>query len=400
MSTAFDPASAAFAQDPYPVYAALRSTPGPVHHDGLAARLLARYADVDAVARDPRFRRSPPPEARDSQARPCAMPVFDRFVRTNLLERDGTEHDRLRLIVMRALTRRRVDALRAEIARFVDLCLDPLLGAGEVDFVTALAEVIPGHVIGALLGVPEADRPRLRSWSADIVQFYDADRTATDAARAEQAASDFRRYLEELVAVRRRVPCEDLVSELVAAERAGDLDATELVATAMLVLMAGHGSTTDLLGLGLLALTDHPEQLARLRAAPTLAPTAVQEMLRFATPLPYFQRYAAEAVVVAGQRFEAGTRFGLLYGAANRDPHAFTDPDRFDVGRQPNRHLAFGRGAHLCLGNHLSRLDAEIVFTRLLARTRHIERTGGTVAMRPSLTARGPLSLPVRLAPA
>jgi cytochrome P450 len=400
VSTAFDPASAAFAQDPYPVYAALRATPGPVHHDGLAAWLLARYADVDAVARDPRFLRSPPPEARDSEARPFAMPVFDRFVRSNLLELDGTEHDRLRRIVMRALTRRRVQALRAGIERFVDLCLDPLLGAGEVDFVTTLAEVIPGHVIGALLGVPEADRPLLRAWSADVVQFYDADRSATDAARAEQAASEFRRYLEDLVAARRQVPREDLVSELVAAERAGDLDATELVATAMLLLMAGHGSTTDLLGLGLLALTDHPEELARLRAAPTLAPTAAQEMLRFATPLPYFHRHAAEAVVVAGRRFEAGTRFGLLYGAANRDPGAFPDPDRFDVGRQPNRHLAFGRGAHLCLGNHLSRLDAEIVFTRLLARTRDIERTGGTVAMRPSLTARGPLSLPVRLLPA
>lgn len=399
MSGAFDPASNAFARDPFPVYAALRAAPEPRWHEGLGAWLLARYADVDAVARDPRFQRSAPPEAATEQTRRDDMPSHERYVQTNLLELDGTDHARLRLIVMRALTRGRLEGLRGEILRFVDARLDALLGAGEIDFVAELAEVIPGHVIGALLGVPEADRPRLRRWSEDIVQFYDADRDDTHAALAERATAEFRDFLAELVAERRRSSGEDLLSELVAAERAGRLDGTELVATAMLVLMAGHGSTTDLLGLGLHALLDHPAALERLRADPGLAPTAVQEMLRFDTPLPYFHRYASEAVTVAGRRYPAGTRFGLLYGAANRDPAAFHEPNSFDVERRPNRHLAFGRGAHLCLGNHLSRLDAELVFTRLLARTRRIERGTGEVPLRASLTARGPLTLPVRLLP-
>ncbi len=399
MSVPFDPASDAFARDPFAVYARLRGTPRPVWHAGLDAWLLARYADVDAAARDPRFQRSAPAAAPPARSAPIAMPAFDRYVRTNLLELDGADHDRLRLVVQRALTRHRVAALRATITRFVDACLDELLGAGELDFVAALAERVPGHVIGALLGVPEAERPRLRRWSEDIVQFYDADRDATHAARAERATVAFQGFLEALVVERRRRPGDDLLSTLVAAERAGTLDATELHATAMLVLMAGHGSTTDLLGLGLRALLAHPAQQARLRAAPDLAATAVQEMLRYDTPLPYFHRHAAADVTIAGERFPAGTRFGLLYGAANRDPDAFPDPDRFDIGRRPNRHLAFGRGAHLCLGNHLSRLDAEIVFTRLLGRTARIEGDPDAAAMRPSLTARGPLRLPVRLIP-
>lgn len=403
----FDPGSASFARDPGAVYAALRAAPEPVHHRATDSWLLARYADVDAAARDPRLVRGLDgflDERAIAERRRAAdwhdMPEHERFVQTNLLESDGPAHRRLRMVVMREFTRPFVARHRAMIEDHVDGLLDALVERRDVDFVADFAAHVPGHVIGTLLGAPAADCPQLRIWSEQIVQFFDVDRSAEHKALAERATGEFRRYLDDLVAERRRRPREDLLSTLVAAQSAGTLDHRELVATAMLILMAGHGSTIDLLGTGLNALVEHPDEMLRLREDPGLAPRAVQEMIRFDTPLPFFHRHAAEPVAFAGRDFPVGARLGLLYASANRDPDAFPDPDRFDVGRTPNRHLSFGRGAHLCLGNHLSRLDAEVVFTRLLARCRVIERRVDAPSYRPGLSARGLLSLPVRLTPA
>lgn len=407
-----EPQSPAFARDPYSAYAALRAEPGPRYHAAMDTWLLSRHAEVDAAARDPRLVRGMETflTAEEIAARRRAigwhdMPNHERYVQTNLLESDGATHRRLRLKVLGEFTRSRVARQRPMIERYVDGLLDALPGrpseTREFDFIADLAAHVPGHVIGTVLGAPDADCPQLRVWSESVVQFFDVGRTAADKARAEQATTEFGVYLQDLIRERRRQPRDDLLSTLIRAQRAGELDETELIATCMLILMAGHGSTIDVLGTGLLALLEHPQQLQRLRDDPGLIHTAVQEMFRYESPLPYFHRYASETVQLHGREFPAGTRFGLLYGAANRDPAAFPEPDRFDVGRSPNRHLAFGRGAHLCLGNQLARLDMEVIFGALLARTRSVAlMTAARPAYRPGLSTRGLLALPVRLTPA
>jgi len=214
---------------------------------------------------------------------------------------------------------------------------------------------------------------------------------------AEQATTEFYHYLLVLIAQRRKQPKADLLSTLITAQNAGEISETELISTCMLVLMAGHGSTIDVLGSGMLALLRHPEELLRLRENPSLIHTAVQEMFRYDSPLPFFHRYASEELEFLGQRYPVGTKFGLLYGSANRDAAYFPDADRFDITRAPNRHLAFGRGAHLCLGNNLAKLDMEIIFLTLLKRVRSIECREDNPVFKRGLSARGLTSLPVSL---
>jgi cytochrome P450 len=233
-------------------------------------------------------------------------------------------------------------------------------------------------------------------WSENIVQYFDIDRSDDRKTLAENTTAEFYTYLKSLAAQRRRMPRDDLITRLAAAEDAGAISHDECISTAMLVLMAGHGSSIDAMSSGLVALLRFPEQMQKLRGDPALLPAAVQEMLRFEPPLPFFHRHAAEAVKLAGLDFSKGTSFGLLYGAANRDPAAFADPDRFDVARAPNRHLAFGYGAHLCLGNHLARMTMQTVFGALLARTHDIALLEEPVWKR-GLSVRGPEALRVRL---
>lgn len=327
------------------------------------------------------------------------MPNHERFVQFSLLERDGATHFRLRVIVLRALSRRLVEQQRGMIQTYVDQLLDQLLQHREFDFVADLASHVPGHIIGHLLGVPIEDCPQLRIWSENIVQFFDVGRTPAHKLLAENATTEFYLYLSDLIADRKKNPQEDLISSLVAAQNAGEMSEPELISTCMLILAAGHGSTIDVLGSGMHALISHQEQMSLLRQEPGHIQMAVQEMFRFESPLPFFHRYASEALVLNGQQYPKGTKFGLLYGSANRDPDQFPDADTFDITRNPNRHVAFGRGAHLCLGNHLSRLDMEVIFLGILRRTRHIELAGPEPPYKKSLSVRGPESLRVTLTP-
>ncbi|MDN3718804.1 cytochrome P450 [Roseibium salinum] len=182
---------------------------------------------------------------------------------------------------------------------------------------------------------------------------------------------------------------------MIESERQGHMNHDEFISTAMLILMAGHGSTIDVLGSGMHALLKFPDEMTRLRAEPSLMKTAVQEMFRFESPLPFFHRYAAQDVTICGTPYPRGTKFGVLYGSANRDPKQFPEPDRFDVGRSPNWHIAFGRGAHFCLGNHLARLDMDIIFSTLLKRFKSIELVEDTPAYKSGLSVRGPKSLQI-----
>jgi cytochrome P450 len=316
-----------------------------------------------------------------------------------MLDSDGPVHDRLRAQVFKLFTPVMVDGLRGSIQATIDRLMDEIADRREIDFIEDLAARVPGHIIGRLLGVPDEDCPRLRAWSEDIVQYFDIDRSDARKEIAERATTEFYDYLRTLKAEKLRRPRPDLISALIEAEKAGHLNEDEFISTCMLILMAGHGSTIDVLGGGLHALLRFPGELARLRAEPGLIQTAVPEMFRFESPLPFFHRHATEECAVAGRTFPRGTKFGLLYGAANRDPAQFERADVFDAGRHPNRHLAFGGGAHFCLGNHLARLDMDVIFSTLLRRFAGIELAEPPVYKR-GLSVRGPRSLRLILRPA
>jgi cytochrome P450 len=402
----FDPLSESFARDPYSVYAGLRDSTEPYYFEDIDGWLLSRYADVEQAALDPRLVRSLEafmnPEEVASERRKANwhdMPNHSRFIQVSLLDSDGDTHFRLRKLILGKFSGRYVERHRAMIQCYVDGLLEVLLEKKEIDFVEDLAAHVPGHIIGNVLGVPDEDCPQLRIWSENVVQFFDVGRTDEHKQLAEKSTTEFYHYLLDLISLRSKRPQDDLISTLIEAKSAGVIDETELVSICMLILMAGHGSTIDVLGSGMNALLRHPGELGRLRQDPGLIQTAVQEMFRYESPLPFFHRYATEDVEVLGKRYPKGTMFGLLYGSANRDSSRFPSAEKFDVGRQPNRHLAFGRGPHLCLGNHLARLDMEVIFLTLLKRVSSIELLSKETDFKSSLSIRGPVSLPLQLTP-
>ena len=401
--TAFAPLSDDFAADPYPSYAALRAAKGLTYYPDFDVWLVSRFAEVSAIALDKKMVRSldglVPPEEIEEQKRAGNwhdMPHHSRFVQFSMLDSDGPVHDRLRAQVFKLFTPVMVDGLRADIERTAARLMDELADRREIDFIEDLAARVPGHIIGRLLGVPDEDCPKLRVWSENIVQYFDIDRSDERKALAETNTTEFYEYLSGLKAEKLRHPRPDLISALIEAEKAGHMNEDEFISTCMLILMAGHGSTIDVLGSGLHMLLRFPDQMDRLRADPGLIRTAIPEMFRYESPLPFFHRYATEETEVAGRRFPRGTKFGLLYGAANRDPAQFERADVFDAARHPNRHLAFGGGAHFCLGNHLARLDMEVIFTTLLRRFSRIELIEQPAYKR-GLSVRGLRSLRVRL---
>lgn len=403
MISDFDPAAPGFGEKPWSAYAALRAAPGLPFWPAFDGYLASRFEDVRAIAMDRRMVRSAAVFAGPDQLRQMQvaasfhdMPFHERFVQTSMLEIDGPDHDRLRRAVFPFFTKSRLESLRGWITAYVDAALNRLLPQGRFDFIADLAADLPGQVIGRLIGTDPALASRMTGWSEDVVSYFDIDRTAEKKTRAEEATRLFHDLLQDLCAERRARPRDDLTSAMVQAEAAGLLTRDELIATLMQLLHAGHGSTIDALGNGLWALMTHPDQMARLRREPALMLTAVQEMFRFAAPLPFFHRYAAEDMTICGQDWPQGTKFGLLYASANRDPAAFAEPDHLDIARKPNVHLGFGAGPHVCLGNNLARLNMEILFTALLSRTRDIA-PDGPVQWKAGLQAHGPLTLPISL---
>ncbi len=397
----FDPLSESFARDPYAAYAQLRDLPEPFFYSAVDSWMLTKASDVEAVALNKTMLRSrdhllSEAERKDAQRKMNwhDMPHHERFVQTNLLESEGETHARLRKLVFREFTAAMIARQRDTIQAFVDQLLDGLNDRDEFDFVEDFAAHVPGHIIGRVIGVPDVDCPQLRVWSEQVVRFFNVGCDDNDKQIAERATKEFYDYLLTLVDARRKAPEEDLMSRMVEHRDAGRMSEDELVATTMLILMAGHGSTIDVLGSGMHALLRFPDQHQKLRDDPGLINLAVQEMFRFESPLPYFHRFATEDTEVGGRMFKAGTRFGVLYGAANRDPERFENADQFDVTRSPNRHIAFGGGTHFCLGNHLARLDMDVIFTTLNERFASIELVEEPI-YKPGLSVRGPFTLDV-----
>ena len=360
----FDPAVPEFVRDPYPVYAELRATPGLVRYEAGGMWLVARHAEVDAVFRDRRLGRVFHPRTPEDFYGPWNLVNVH-----SMLEMEPPDHTRLRGLVAKEFTPRRVEALRPRIRQLVDELLDPVAARGGGDLVAELAEPLPVAVIAELLGFPAAERHLLRPWSNDIVSLYELEPEPGAAERAVRSSREFDAYLRELIAQRRRAPGEDLFSALVQLTESGDrLSEDELVATAVLLLNAGHEASVNVMANGVLALLRNPGEKARLVAEPSLAPTAVEELIRYDSPLSLFTRTAGEDVEVGGQVVREGEVVGLLLGAANRDPDAFTGPDRLDVGRRPNNHMGFGAGIHYCLGAPLARIELQEALARLFAR--------------------------------
>jgi cytochrome P450 len=382
---------AEYFQDPYSAHARLRAqrpvTPV-VMPGGSSAWLVTGYAEARAALADPRLRKNMPGWHRESDSIFAALEM-------HMLNSDPPDHERLRRLVNKAFTTRRVERLRPRITAITTRLLDDMSTQPEVDLLASFAFPLPITVICELLGVPVADRDDFRAWSATAV----SDTATPELSQAHAAA--LIRYFMALLAAKRRGPADDLLSALIAARDDGDrLSENELVSMAFLLLVAGHETTVNLIGNGVLALLLNPAELARLRADPALIGGAVEELLRHVNPVNNATfRFAAETVEIGGVRISRGDPVLVALSAANRDPARFGDPDRLDLGRDSSGHLAFGHGIHHCLGAPLARLEAEIAFGCLLARfgSMRLAVPANSLRWRPSTLIHGLESLPVRL---
>jgi cytochrome P450 len=389
-----DPAVVA---DPYPSFAQARAVAPVQWHEGLGLWLAFTHAEANAVLRDRRLGRiwadKAPAERFES---------FNLIHRNAILEMEPPDHTRLRRLISAAFARGHVERLRPWVEDLARTLVDGLAersdGSEPVDLLSGMAAELPVAVIAELLGVPDADRPLLRPWSNAIVKMYEYGRTTAIEDSAERAAAEFVAYLRDLAAERRKNPGEDLVSHLVSVRDAeGDrLSEDELVTTCILLLNAGHEATVNVTGNGTLALLRNPEQLARLRADRSLLPTAIEELMRFDSPLQLFERTATEDVEIGGVTVTEGQKIAALLGSANRDPAVFRAPDSLDVGRAENPHISFGAGIHFCIGAPLARVELQASFGALLDRTSALE-LGGEPARRPEFVIRGLADLPVVL---
>jgi len=397
---AFQPEEIGFIANPYPAYEELRRA-GRIHYDERTDHwLVPHHADVNALLRDRRFGRSylhlATHEEMGHPPEPEMQAPFWHVVRNGMLDREPPDHTRLRSLVSKAFTPRRVAEMRDTIQRIVDGLVDVGLARGEFDLLATVLEPLPVTVIAELLGIPEADRHLLRPWSAEICLMYELNPTEDYSRRASQAAIEFGDYLRDLARARRDKPGGDLISGLTQVVDEGDrLTEDELIGTCVLLLNAGHEASVNGSGNGWWALFRNPDQLTRLRADHSLLPTAIEELLRYDTPLQLFERWVLEDAEVCGVQVPRGAELGLLFGSSNRDPDVFTDPDRLDLARDPNPHISFGAGIHFCLGAPLARLEMQIAFETILNRMPSLELLAEP-EWKPTYIIRGLKSLPVR----
>ncbi|MBI1885772.1 MAG: cytochrome P450 [Chloroflexi bacterium] len=385
--------------NPYPMFRRMREE-DPVHwSDLMEAWILTRYDDVVSVLTDSRFSANRR-EARNRFAQE-AMRIeeeFGPFGRTQtMLTSDPPEHTRLRKLVSKAFTARTVENLRPRIQKIVDELLDALRGDGRFDVIQDLAYPLPVIVIAEMLGVPPEERARFKQWSNEIVATLGGAFAPPEVLeRGRQSVLELAGYFQGVIAERRREPKDDLVSGLIAAEEQGQvLSEDEMLATAMLLLVAGNETTTNLIGNGMLALLRNPDQLERLRDDPSLIQSAVEELLRYDGPVQGTGRVAREDLEIDGRHVEAGQVVFTLLGAADHDPARFENPDELDIGRKDNPHVAFGDGIHFCLGAALARAEAQTAIGTLLQRFPDPRLAGDEVQWGGTFIIRGLKALPI-----
>ncbi|HEX6271357.1 MAG TPA: cytochrome P450 [Anaerolineales bacterium] len=387
--------------DPYPFYAELRSR-DPVHWDeSLGFWVITRYADIAAVYADTRFSRAqglrrgferlPEVEQR------IAEPVYHSFSKT-MFYSDPPYHTRLRGLVNNAFTPNAVDRMRPYIQSTVDGLLDTIQANGKMDAIHDLAYPLPILVISQMLGLPAEERVRFKEWSDDLFAILGSVPHAPELMeRAAHSLAELTDYLTAMSDARHRQPQNDLLSALVGVvERGERLTQEELIANVTILLSAGHETTSNLIGNGLLALLRHPDQMQKLRGNPELIPSAVEEMMRYDNPVQIAYRSAADDMEVGGKWIRKGQLVNSILAAGNRDPERFSEPDRFDVIRDEGRHLGFGLGIHFCIGAPLVRLEAQIAFSTILRRFPELYLATENLEWQEHPIFRGVKSLPLR----
>ena len=385
-----------FKANPYPIYSRLRAE-APVYRTNVALWLPAfwvvtRYDDVVRVLKDPRFSKD------YIQAYPWIPPSVRAMFR-NLLTIDPPDHTRLRSLVQRAFTPRLIDGLRERIHGVCEDLLDRVGGNDRIELIEAYALPVPLTIISDLLGVPVKDRRRFGPWTKKVAAAS-ASASVVDFLRALPALARLSRYIRELVIQRRASPQDDLMTALVRAEESGDrLTEDEIVSMIILLLLAGHETTVHLIATGALTLMQHPEQSMRMQETPELRASAIDEILRYASPVEFATpRITLEDVTIGSVTIPRGALVGVSLGSANHDDSQFPDPETFDVAREPNRHVAFGMGSHFCLGAALARLEGEIALTTLFRRFPGLQLavSSSSLRWRKSFALRGLAELPVR----
>ncbi|RVT51294.1 cytochrome P450 [Rubrivivax albus] len=397
--TDIDLQSDAFRQDPYTAYARMRAAGRLVQVNvaGQPQWMATRHADIAAALKDARFgTESELPSAQWLQAVPEPIRVLHEMQRRWMLFLNPPTHTRLRGLAHQAFTPRMVQALEGQIEQRAHELLDRALAQPVFDLVHDFAHPLPVDVIAQILGVPIADREAFARWSVQLGATLDPIAPDEVYLRGGEAAMGFSAYMRQLIAQRRGEPGSDLLSALIAAEQAGDhLDEEEMIATCVLLLLAGHETTQNLIGNGVHALLRHPEQLLRLRQEPQLIKSAVEEMLRYDSPVQCVPRLLREDMAVGGVDLPRNSRVWMLIGSAHRDEEAYPNASVLDIGRDRS-HLAFGAGIHFCLGALLARTEAQIALRVLLERAPNLRLAGGAdPRVRPMVTLRGLQSLPV-----
>lgn len=392
-----------FVADPYPLLAALRARQ-PVFFDPVWNKVFfLRHADITLLLRERRLGRKPAPTAASGDGTRCPLTRdFDRFQDDHMLDNEPPKHTRLRRAFQQAFTPARVAAMRPQIERQASELLDTAMQCAQFDLLTAFAEPLPVAVIADLLGIPPGDRALLRPFSARIVQLYELGYSEAQARDANQAVVEFSAYLQDLIAQRRKQPGTDLISALLLGESAGEaLSPVELAANCILLLNAGHEATVNAITSGMLALARHPRQRELLAAAARrgeeeFLARAVEELLRFDTPLPMFERWVYEDVAIGAHTLRSGQEVALVFASANRDGERFANPDTLDFSRTDNPHLSLGLGIHHCLGAALARLELQVAFATLLSRCPSLRLLDDPVRYRAGFVLRGHARMPVQ----
>ncbi len=386
---------AAFLDDPYPWYAALREH-DPLHALEGGGVFLSRYEDAIAVYRAPQASSDKRQEFRPKLG---DSPLYEHHT-TSLVFNDPPLHTKVRRILMGAVNQKAIARMEPNVARLVDALLEDMAAKGAVNFIDDFAAQIPIEVIGNLLDIPHEERGPLRGWSVAILSGLEPRLTPAMLEAGNRAVTEFIDFLKALIAARRRKPGDydtDVLTRLIQGEKDGEsLTEKELYHQCIFLLNAGHETTTNLIGNGVWALLANPGELERLRTDPALVPSAVEEMLRYDGPIQLNNRRLTAPMTLGGRSLPAGTSITIGIGAANHDPAQFPDPERFDVARKPNRHLAFGQGDHVCVGMNVARMEGRIALARLIARFARIELAGAPERDR-RVRFRGFRKLPLRL---
>ncbi|MEO1131519.1 MAG: cytochrome P450 [Cyanobacteria bacterium J06639_1] len=393
----FNPFSPEFHDNPYPTYDRLRRE-DPIHRGFLNAWVITRYDDTETILKDSRFQVDDLPErlrAKSAYLNSGDFQALAATIQSWLFFLEPPHHTRLRGLVSKAFAAHSVEALRPHIEKAVASLLDRVIPQGRMDVIQDLAGPLPAMTVTHILGLPPEDYPKLVRWSYELFFVFDQPMSIEGYTRQNEMALEARAYLEEAIARFEVEPNDGLISRLIAARDEGNkLSQEEILGFCIMLLIVGQETTKSLIGNSIVALTEHPEQMQQLKARPEIVKSAIEELLRYDSPVQVLARLASEDVEMRGKTIQAGDKVIVCLGAASRDPDRFPQPDRLDFNRQ-NRNLPFGGGIHFCLGAFLARVQGQVAIAAIAQRLSNIRLDSDRLDWRESITLRGLLSLPI-----